>query len=267
MKNVIVNKKILGYALILAATLALVVIGIARAQGVAPTMSWFTVNGGGGTFSTGGSFSVGGTAGQPDAGNHSGGDFALRGGFWASQPVTIVEEAVRPQELPDTGFAPDRVTKLPAHPANLAYTSTDIILNIPKLGVEMPIVGVPLVAGEWDASWLSNSAGWLEGTTYPTFAGNTVITGHVWDALNQPGAFRDLKNLQYGDQFTITTFGSVYTYEVRDSQRVSPWNMSVLGQSDYDIVTLLTCEDYNDQTGEYRYRRAVTAVLIDISPE
>src|SRR6476620_2415367 len=43
---------------------------------------WSTVDGGGGTFSTGGGYSLGGTVGQPDAGRHTGGAFTLDGGFW-----------------------------------------------------------------------------------------------------------------------------------------------------------------------------------------
>jgi hypothetical protein len=45
-------------------------------------VSWFTIDGGGGT-SAGGSFALSGAIGQPDAGRHSGGSFALAGGFWA----------------------------------------------------------------------------------------------------------------------------------------------------------------------------------------
>mgnify|MGYP001575683705 CR=1 FL=1 len=46
------------------------------------TLSWWTVDGGGATFSTGGGYSLGGTAGQPDAGLLSGGGYTLGGGFW-----------------------------------------------------------------------------------------------------------------------------------------------------------------------------------------
>jgi hypothetical protein len=45
-------------------------------------LSWNTIDGGGGTFSTGGSYSLGGTIGQPDAGVQTGGRFSLTGGFW-----------------------------------------------------------------------------------------------------------------------------------------------------------------------------------------
>src|SRR5438876_17746 len=44
-------------------------------------IDWFTVDGGGGT-SAGGIYSLSGTIGQPDAGQMSGGNFALDGGFW-----------------------------------------------------------------------------------------------------------------------------------------------------------------------------------------
>ena len=45
-------------------------------------ITWFTVDSGGHTFSTGGSFQLGGTCGQPDAGVLTGGNFTLSGGFW-----------------------------------------------------------------------------------------------------------------------------------------------------------------------------------------
>jgi hypothetical protein len=45
-------------------------------------LSWWTVDGGGATFSTAGSYSLGGTIGQPDGGTSSGGTYTLEGGFW-----------------------------------------------------------------------------------------------------------------------------------------------------------------------------------------
>jgi len=46
-------------------------------------LSWWTVDGGGGTAS-GGSYTLVGTIGQPDAGILTGGDYTLGGGFWGS---------------------------------------------------------------------------------------------------------------------------------------------------------------------------------------
>jgi len=46
------------------------------------TLDWWTVDGGGATFSTGGGYSLGSTAGQSDAGVLTGSGYTLGGGFW-----------------------------------------------------------------------------------------------------------------------------------------------------------------------------------------
>jgi hypothetical protein len=47
-------------------------------------LTWSTIDGGGGMFSTGGTYELSGTIGQPDAGTQSGGTYTLNGGFWYS---------------------------------------------------------------------------------------------------------------------------------------------------------------------------------------
>jgi hypothetical protein len=47
-------------------------------------LSWWTVDGGGNTSSTGEGYTLGGTAGQPDAGVLAGEGYTLAGGFWGS---------------------------------------------------------------------------------------------------------------------------------------------------------------------------------------
>ena len=60
----------------------LLVAGAALAQsGDGYDLSWNTFDGGGGT-SAGGDYIVSGTAGQPDAGALTGGEYTLIGGFW-----------------------------------------------------------------------------------------------------------------------------------------------------------------------------------------
>jgi hypothetical protein len=61
------------------ATLALVTLAT-HAQNY--SIDWFKIAGGGGS-STGGPFALSGTAGQPDAGSMSGGNYSLTGGFWS----------------------------------------------------------------------------------------------------------------------------------------------------------------------------------------
>jgi hypothetical protein len=46
------------------------------------TLSWWTVDGGGETWSTDGRYRLGGTTGQPDAGLLAAANYTLGGGFW-----------------------------------------------------------------------------------------------------------------------------------------------------------------------------------------
>ncbi len=115
---------------------------------------------------------------------------------------------------------------------------------------------------------LGNEAGWLEGTAFPTWEGNTVVTGHVWDAWNQPGPFADLKTLQYGDLITIHGFGEIHIYEVRKNETV--WYQvqadDIIAHENHDWLTLITCETWNSGSQEYLYRRVVRAVLVRVEP-
>ena len=182
----------------------------------------------------------------------------------SDQTITFTVTAVA-SSLPSTGFRHGRVTSLPKQPAVKAYTETAMMLEIPKIGVSMPIVGVPQSDAGWDVTWLGNSAGYLAGSAFPTWAGNTVITGHVWDAYNNPGIFAELKTLKYGGQVQIQAWGQTYTYEVRESNLVTKKNVNAVLQSEkYDWLTLVTCEFYNPFSGEYLFRRAVRAVLVSV---
>jgi LPXTG-site transpeptidase (sortase) family protein len=132
----------------------------------------------------------------------------------------------------------------------------------------MSIVGVPQTKDGWDISWLGKNAGWLNGSAFPTWNGNSVITGHVWDALNRPGPFVGLINLTYGDQIKIHTFGQVYVYEVIESQVVQPSNITAaFKHENKSWLTLITCENYQDKTETYTNRRMVRAVLVSVVNE
>ena len=52
------------------------------------SLSWWTVDGGGATWSTDGRYRLGGTAGQPDAGLLAAADYTLGGGFWEGGALT-----------------------------------------------------------------------------------------------------------------------------------------------------------------------------------
>ena len=180
--------------------------------------------------------------------------------------ATAAKEWLAAEELPQTGFAPGKRTQLPEQSPEKAYQKNEgLILEIPAIDVSANIVTVPLVDGDWDVTWLGDNAGYLIGSAYPTWSGNTVLTAHNWTAFNQPGPFSKLKSLKYGDRIIIHAFGLTYLYEVRESKLVSPKNFdSALQHEEYDWVTLLTCEFYNPFSGNYLSRRMVRAVLVEV---
>ncbi|MEE4195013.1 MAG: sortase [Anaerolineae bacterium] len=165
--------------------------------------------------------------------------------------------------LPDTGFAPGEITVLPIQPLEKQYDSSGIVMEIPALGIQTNVITVPFIDGNWDVTWLGNDVGYLEGSAYPTWQGNTVLTAHNWTALNQPGIFADIADLQYGDQILIHAFGMTYVYEVRSERYVTNSDLSTVFQhEELDWVTLMTCYGFDEDTGSYHYRYLVRAVLV-----
>jgi LPXTG-site transpeptidase (sortase) family protein len=173
------------------------------------------------------------------------------------------------KHLPATGFTPGKVTILPEQ-TTLYSEADNLRLEIPRLGLDTSIVGVPVSndGAAWDVTWLGSDAGWLNGTAFPSFEGNSVITGHVWGADNRPGIFVGLKDLAYGDTVIIHAYGHIYTYEVRETRTAAPDAVrNVIQHKNNPWVTLVTCEDYLPGTTDYASRRVVSAVLVNVAEE
>jgi LPXTG-site transpeptidase (sortase) family protein len=176
-------------------------------------------------------------------------------------------ESSQASSLPGTGFAPDWDGVLPVQSAVNAYaTINNLSLKIPAIGVNTSIVGVPKNESQWDVTWLGSSVGWLEGSEFPTRVGNSVLTGHVWNADNQPGIFVDLKKLKYGDQIILHAWNQDYIYEVRETKSVSPNSVSTVftHKEDHSWLTLITCSSYDEKTKTYISRTLVRAVLLKV---
>jgi LPXTG-site transpeptidase (sortase) family protein len=184
----------------------------------------------------------------------------------AREDATLATSAVK---LPTTGFPPGVVT-LPAGAPHEHYAAAGgMVLEIPALSVRAPIVGIARQGDGWqDLFGLGNNAGYLEGSAYPTWPGNTVLTGHVIDASGAPGIFANLKELQANDKVSIHFGGQVFVYVVRANTLVAPVDVAaVFEHKSYNWLTLLTCEDYNPTNSVYAFRRVVRAVLISVVPE
>lgn len=161
--------------------------------------------------------------------------------------------------LPATGFAPSRVTPLDENNQPTYSALGNLWLEIPSLGVKAPIVGVPGSSQGWDTLWLGNQIGWLEGTAFPSWEGNSVLTAHVYGYDGKPGPFVNLKDLKYGDQVILYVRGEKYTFTVRASQQVRPQDTAYAFQhlEGNAYLTLITCQGYDTASDSYLYRRVV----------
>ncbi len=128
--------------------------------------------------------------------------------------------------IPVTGFQPGVVTDLSKVPHETYLATADVTLEIPSLGVKIPIVGVPKKDGTWNVAFLEKQAGWLEGSAFPSWNGNSVLTSHVYLASGKPGPFVNLNKLKFGDKIIVHAYGQKYTFEVQTNTVVSPTDKS-----------------------------------------
>lgn len=196
-------------------------------------------------------------------------DLATERSYDPPDPVNVygtsASVTIRVPALPATGFAPGRVTPLPDPPATSPYQALDLWLTIPSLRVWAPVMGVPFEEGEWELAWLGYAAGYLEGTAFPSWPGNTALTAHVTLPDGTPGPFARLGELRWGDTVVLHVGGFRYVYEVRQVLHVRPDDLSALRHEELDWLTLITCEGYDEAQGEYMRRLAVRAVLIEVT--
>ncbi len=164
--------------------------------------------------------------------------------------------------LPATGFAPGRITPIAERPSTVYTETGGLRIEIPRLEVDVPIVGIPLSAEGWDLTWLGEQAGYLEGTAFPSWSGNSAITGHVYLPDGRPGPFVRLGELGWGDEIIVHGFGVRFIFSVREVRQVLPDDLSILRHEDRPWVTLITCKGYDERRETYRTRVAVRAVLV-----
>lgn len=129
---------------------------------------------------------------------------------------------------PESGFGP--VALLPQSPAGngqsagQAPTGSIARLEIPAIGVNAPIQSVGLIEleenGQRYLQWRVPNAyavGWHTDSAPPGSPGNTVLNGHnnVYGSV-----FRDLSELQLGDEMTVYDDGQTYRYQVAHRELV-----------------------------------------------
>ncbi len=187
------------------------------------------------------------------------------GGGGRGKNKGVSSSAVNGFVIPVTGFPPDVMTRLDEF-AQPLYDTLGMRIEIPVLHVNTSVVGVSIRDGSWDVSWLQNQLGWLNGTAYPTWKGNSVLTGHAVNADGKPGVFSQLKNLRHGEFIFVYSSGYRYTYQVISNQLVDPGDVTAFRHENESYLTLITCDSYDENSGTYLLRVAVRARLVDTKP-
>jgi sortase A len=99
---------------------------------------------------------------------------------------------------------------------------------------------VPVVQGDgWEQ--LKRGVGQHIGSVDPGKNGNLVLSAHN-DIYGE--WFRDLDQLQPGDEIIIKTATRVFTYRVTDTRLVEPTEVSVLEPTAKSTITLISCYPY-----------------------
>jgi sortase A len=114
------------------------------------------------------------------------------------------------------------------------------------LGIRIEALGVnaPIVQGD---SWeeLKRGVGQHVGSADPGQAGNLVLTGHN-DIYGE--VFKELDELEEGDEIVIYSANNSYTYAVTETQFVAPTAVDVMYPTQDATITLISCYPYRVDT-------------------
>lgn len=136
-------------------------------------------------------------------------------------------------------------------------------LVIPKLNLDAPIVISPIKNQTWQVDHLDQAIGHLEGTAAPGSNSNMVLAGHVTLAEGVYGPFAGLAQLSPGDVLTVYQGDQKFNYVVDGYQIVGRTAIEVTHPTQTGQLTLITCNNWNNEAGRYEQRLVVKSHLED----
>lgn len=137
---------------------------------------------------------------------------------------------------------------------NLEVAPPDFRIVIPRINKNVPIVPVPkdnLIKRDWAAlendiqEALEGGVIHYPGTAYPGEGDNVVVSGHSSYYPWNPGRFKDvfalLHDIALGDRMVVYKDSVKYVYEAKEIKVVQPEEVDVLGRTNEEQLTLITC--------------------------
>jgi len=172
-----------------------------------------------------------------------------------------------PQDNPLTPTV--TLTLRPTESSRVAEPTTEMVerpapatrLVIPILGIDAPVVEVPISNKTWNVSLVEYEIAHLGGTANPGDKSNLVLAGHV-TLKKGPGPFLNLESLQVGDKAIVYAGSRAYTYRVVSKRHVPSSEVSVAQPTTEAILTLITCTNWDAENRKYRERVAIVAELV-----
>lgn len=151
------------------------------------------------------------------------------------QDLIVAQEmkiAIRSGELTDNAMVGDgeRIGLAAA-----GYAVTEERLRIPAIGVDSPVFP------EYEERWLKRGVVHVGEPLAPGAPGNLVLAGHS-DVYGE--VFRDLDQLQTGDDVLMLDDSGAYTYRVRETLIVEPDEIWVMLPTSTPTLTLVSCYPY-----------------------
>lgn len=170
------------------------------------------------------------------------------------QPTLTPTPLISAVVLPGGHFAPIsgqenrfNEAEIPEHlrPLMQSYVDLPIPTQSPQQArqIQIPAIGVnaPIVMGDgWEQ--LKKGVGQHLGTANPGEAGNLVLSAHN-DIFSE--IFRDLDQLEEGDEIIIITQDRSFTYVVTGTQIVEPDRVDLLAPTTNSTITLISCYPYH----------------------
>ena len=142
-----------------------------------------------------------------------------------------------PEEIP--ALLRDLVGQITPLPMPTPGPEQAVRVQIPSIGVDAPVVE----GDDWEA--LKQGAGHHIGSANPGERGNCVISAHN-DIFGQ--IFRDLPDLDLGDEVLVHTASQVYRYTITQKRIIEPTEVRVMDPTSSPVLTLISCYPYGIDT-------------------
>ena len=165
------------------------------------------------------------------------------------EPTPLITAVVLPGgHKPPTapGGAAPNFDEIPAHLRSYVQSVTPLPIPTPGPGqptrIVIPALGIDanIVPGtDWEQ--LKKGVGHQPGTANPGERGNLVLAAHN-DIFGE--IFRDLDQLQPGDEIVVYSINQSYRYVVTEKRFVEPTQVDVMNPTSEPTSTLISCYPY-----------------------